>query len=48
MKVGLAQGIIKTYKKLNASKNDTREELISEAKLTEDEADAYLLEYWEN
>lgn len=48
MKVGMAQGIIKTYKKLNASKENTRVELISEAKLTEEEADAYLLKYWES
>lgn len=48
MKVGMAQGIIKTYKKLNASKEDTRVELLSEAKLTEEEADAYLLKYWKD
>lgn len=46
MKVGMAQGIIKTYQKLNASKEDTRKGLISEAKLTEEEADTYLLTYW--
>ena len=48
MKVGMAQGIIKTYQKLNASKDDTRDGLISEANLTKDEAEAYLLKYWED
>ena len=48
MKVGMAQGIIKTYQKLNASKDDTRNGLISEANLTKDEAEAYLLKYWED
>lgn len=48
MKDGMAQGIIKTYQKLHASKDDTREGLISEAKLTKEEADAYLLTYWED
>ncbi len=43
---GMAQGIIRTCSKLGASREDTLAALVSEVKLTAEEAEKYLLRYW--
>ncbi len=47
---GLEKGIranIKTYKKLGASREDARDGIMPEFDLTADEAEKYILKYWE-